>query len=203
MKKSKVSFKVPTKLWGPFHEEAKTLGLTYSILLDRVLSSELPRLAEEMAGLKQSLRARRQAAGAMKRLDLTSVNVALADETAELLRSTVKSFGISRDALMCRLVLMLRSPDALLKMWGIPKSQEAGHIGCSIEPVPTSPLEAVGSIWVDPFFYMRESVREHHGTGLYLMPLDKSTVWAEVYINDEVVEGTTSNRRAKALSGKL
>lgn len=195
MPKSAISFRIPTRLWEAFKAQTDSLFLSRAPFLDYMVRRELANLREELAGLKQSTRAKRHIAGVLKRQDLTSVNIEVQPETADALREATAAHNLGRDALMSRLVIFLRSTDALLRHLEVPLAVQRHGVGISLEDMPTSPLGAMEAVRDDPFFYVRAHVEHIHGCGIYRAPLPRSVDWAACYLPDELVQNTTANRR--------
>lgn len=195
MPKSAISFRIPTRLWDAFKAQTDDLFLSRAPFLDYVVRHELANLRAELAGLKQSTRAKRHIAGVLKRQDLTSVNIEVRPETAAALRDATAAHNMGRDAFMSRLVIFLRSTDALLKWLEVPLTVQRRGFGASLEDMPTSPLGAMGAVRDDPLFYVRAHVEDIHGCGIYRAPLPPSADWAACYLPDEVVPNTPANRR--------
>lgn len=195
MPKSAISFRIPTRLWEAFKAQTDDLFLARAPFLDYVVRHELSNLRVELDGLKQSTRAKRHIAGVLKRQDLTSVNIEVRAETAEALRDATAAHNMGRDAFMSRLVIFLRSTDALLKWLEVPLTVQRRGFGASLEDMPTSPLGAMGAVRDDPLFYVRAHVEDIHGCSIYRAPLPSSADWAACYLPDEVVPNTPANRR--------
>ena len=195
MPKSAISFRIPSRLWGAFKAQTDDLFLSRAPFLDYVVRQEIANLRVELEGLKQSTRAKRHIAGALKRQDLTSVNIEVRPETAEALRDATAAHNMGRDAFISRLVIFLRSTDALLKYLDVPRTVQHRGIGASLEDMPTSPLGAMGAVRDDPLFSVRAHVEDIHGCGIYRAPLPPSADWAACYLPDELVPNTPANRR--------
>lgn len=195
MPKTAISFKVPTQLWEAFKAQTDSLFLSRAPFLDYVVQRELVNLEVELEGLQQSTRAKRYIAGILKRQDLTSVNIEVQPATAEALREATTDHNIGRDAFMSRLIIFLRSTDALLRYLEVPLTVQRRGLGSSLEDMPTSPLGAMAAVRDDPLFYVRAHVEDIYGCGIYRAPLPPSADWAACYLPDELVPNTPANRR--------
>lgn len=197
-----ISFNVPERLWEQFRSQAARLYLSYSGFLGYVLERELPALREELAGLKLSTRAKRHIAGAVKRTGTKSVNIEVTQETADALRAALAEHNLVRDAVMSRLVLFLRSPDALLKELEVPRTLGRDRADGYLEDMPLSPMRAMEAVRDDPFFYLRAHIEAQWRCGLYranVTGLD----WAACYLPDDEVPGTAAHRRSSKLLAQL
>jgi hypothetical protein len=202
MPKTAISFNVPPKLWEAFKKQADELFLNKAPFLDYMVSRELRELRAELAGLKNSLRAKRHIAGAMKRTDPTSVNIEVRPETADALREATHAHNLVRDAFMSRLILFLRSNDAMLKYREVPRVATS-RPGLGLKEMPASPMKAMEAVRDDPLFYVRSHVEQAWKLGIYRVPLPRSIDWAACYLPDESVEGTAAHRRQKKEDAEL
>lgn len=199
MSKTPVSFRVPTKLWEGFTNQANALFLNRGPFLDHMLSIELPHLQEDLKGLALSLRAKRSISGALKKeVPLSpNVNFEVHAETADLLRAVVKEHNLVRDAFFCRLLVFLRGSDTLLEYLEVPRYASDRGLNVLLEEMPTSPMKALEAVRDNPLYYLREHVRHVHGCGLYRVVLPVPTL--HCYLEDEHVSGTRANARLTKL----
>jgi hypothetical protein len=165
-----------------------------------MIATELPRLRAELEGLELSLRAKRHIAGAMKRTGPVSVNIEVKPETAEALREAMKVHNLVRDAFMSRLVIFLRSNDALLDHLNVPRHINGRGSGRSLPEMPASPLGAMGELRDDPLFYVRSHIEGIHRMGIYRVQLPRQVDWAACYLADEDIPGTAAHRRQEKLT---
>lgn len=201
MSKTPVSFRVPESLWQRFTEQTSALFLSYGPFLDHMLTVELPYLRKDLQGKRLSLRAKRYVSGELKRVapEKPNVNFNVRRETAELLRQITSEHNIVRDAFFCRLLVLLRSTDAVLKYLDVPRHATDRGLSAGLEEMPSSPLRAMEAVRDDPLFYIREHVREGQDLGLYLVSLPATYLLC--YLEDEFVPGTGANKRfQKALA---
>jgi hypothetical protein len=200
---AKTSFSVPPKLWSSFKQQTTALFLSHGPFLDHVLAAELPHVREELAGLKLSLRAKRHISGAIKRkVGLApNVGIEIRPTTAELLRDVVADQNLVRDALFCRLLVLLRGTDKLLEFLGVPKQATDWGLKMHLEEMPSSPLKAMEAVRDDPLYYLREHVKNVHGCGLYLVDLGQPML--ACYIEDEHIPGTRANVKVTKLLSQL
>lgn len=203
MPKTSISFNVPPRLWEDFKAQTDGLFLSRAPFLDYMVSRELQELRSELKGLKLSLRAKRHIAGAMKRMGPVSVNIEVAGETADALRGAIRDHNLVRDAFMSRLIIFLRSTDALLKHLEVPLVATSKGSGAYLEEMPSSPLKAMEAVRDDPLFYVRSHVEANWHCGIYRVPLPRSVDWAACYLADEEVPGTAAHRRQKKLDDEM
>jgi hypothetical protein len=203
MPKTAISFSVPPKLWDAFKTQADGLFLSRAPFLDYMVRNELGHLREELAGLKLSTRAKRHIAGAMKRMDPTSVNIEVHPETAAALREATQQHNLVRDAFMSRLIIFLRSTDAFLKHLEVPLTAQSRGTNTSLEDMPASPMRAMEAVRDDPLFYVRFHVEHNHECGIYRVRLPRELDWAACYLPDEEIPGTAAYRRQQKLGEEL
>lgn len=195
MAKTAISFKVPPPLWEAFKTQTEELFLSRAPFLDYMVRREVAHLREELSELKLSGRAKRHISGAMKRMGPVSVNIDVAPATADALREVVVDHNLVRDAFMSRLIIFLRSTDALLKHLELPCKATSLPGGASLEEMPASPMRAMEAVRDDPMCYVRSHVEEIWGCGIYRVALPRAMDWAACYLPDDEVTGTAAYRR--------
>lgn len=195
MTKTAISFKVPEKLWNSFKDQTDELFLSRAPFLNYMVQRELTHLREDLAGRKLSTRAKRRISGELKRAGAKSKNIEVAPKTADSLRAAMAEHNLVRDAFMCRLIIFLRSTDALLNELEIPRHATSKGIKTHLGEMPSSPLRAMEAVRDDPLFYIRNHLRERYGCGVYSVRLPEYLDWAACYLDDELVPGTRTHRR--------
>lgn len=187
----RITVKVYERLWDNFAKQTEALYLKRDAFLNHVIWRETPELAKDMAGKKLSLLARRHIARELNKLVTIPVNIVLEEEVAKALDQVVEDGNLVRDAFINRLLMWLRSQDALLNSLEIPllvnglKGQQS---------LPVSPLKAMEEVRDDPFYYIRNALKEA-GEGLYSIDLPPILTPAMIiglscYLDDEKVPGT-------------
>lgn len=199
----KASFSVRPSLWEAFSLQASALFLNRGPFLAHVLSRELPHLHEDLQGLSLSRKARRYVAGMVGReVPLQpNVNIEVTAETVQLMRALVDEHNLVRDAFFCRLLVLLRGSDKLLKHLDIPRYATDYGTNVMLEEMPSSPLKAMEAVRDDPLYYMREHVKQVHGEGLYRVLLPFPSL--HCYVDDEHVEGTGAYKERARLMASL
>lgn len=193
-----ISFRVPRRLWTAFSQQTDSLFLSRAPFLDYMLSIEVPRLAEDLAGIKLNTKTKRYIANRLTKADPVSVNIDVRKETADQLREVVKSHNIVRDAFICRLLVFLRARDALLDLLDVPRLANDAGLKGFLEEMPASPLLAMEAIRDDPLFYIREHLRQRHGLAIYTAELWVDLDWAACYLAPQRVPSTGAfNSREK------
>ena len=119
MEETKITVKLysalaPTAVAG----QLEGLFLKRDAFLNHMIRIETPRLAEEMEGFSVSPKARRYIAGELKRMGVVPINVVVDKDVAAALNDVVDHTNMVRDAFMNRLILFLRSSEAILKRLG-------------------------------------------------------------------------------------
>lgn len=190
----KISFKVPPRLWDPFRDQTNALFLSMAPFLNYMVKRELPNLRRDLEGLRLSTRAKRYISGLLKKNGALSRNIDVEPETADALGAAVADHNLVRDAFMCRLIILLRSPDAFLEHLDIPLKATSKGFGGHLEEMPASPLLAMEAVRDDPLFYIRNHLEANSQVGLYRVRLP-SLDWAACFLDDEDVPGTSAYRR--------
>ncbi len=195
MTKTAISFNVPDKLWGPFKEQTDELFISRAPFLNYMIQRELRNLQEELAGLKLSLRAKRYISGTLAHFDSTSVNIEVEPATADALRAVMREHNLVRDAFMCRLIIFLRSTDALLDHLEVPRLAKSNLRDVGSDYMPSSPLRAMEAVRDDPLFFIRNHLQASSQCGIYRVPLPAHLDWAACYLEDENVPDTAARRK--------
>lgn len=188
-----ISFKAPPGLWSTFKEQTDGLFLARAPFLNYMIAREVRELRDDLAGLRLSLRAKRYISGQLKRQGAKSVNIDVDDQTVIALNDAVGAHNLVRDAFICRLIIFLRSTDALLKYLEVPQSatNKAGVVG--LQQMPSSPLKSMEAVRDDALYYVRNHVQENWGCGIYRVDLPPAYAWAACYLDDKDVPGTKAN----------
>ena len=203
MSTTAISFRVPEKLWEDFKTQTDGLFLYRAPFLNYMVRRELVYLRDDLNGLRLSTKAKRHISGQLKRQSTKSVNIEVDQGTAEALRAAVIEHNMVRDAFMCRLIIFLRSTNALLKYLEIPRDSSGERAGINLEAMPTSPLGAMESVRDDPLFYVRNYVEHVWTCGVYRVPLPRSMDWAACYLEDELVLGSSAQRKQEKILNDL
>ncbi|OGS95676.1 MAG: hypothetical protein A3H31_09850 [Gallionellales bacterium RIFCSPLOWO2_02_FULL_57_47] len=201
MSLQKISFKVPPGLWESFSKQASGLFLNRAPFLNHMIARETGELAEDLSQSHLSLRAKGHIRGALKMQGAKSVNIEVEQSTAKALNEVVSEANLIRDAFFCRLIIFLRSSDALLKYLEIPR--EAGIFGDNLERMPSSPMRAMEAVRDDPLFYIRHYVKERWGCGIYAVRLPRELDWAACYIEDKEAPGTKAYKDVQRQSAEM
>jgi hypothetical protein len=200
----KISFKVPPGLWNSFKEQANSLFQNRAPFLNNMISRELLELRADLETRSLSLRAKRHISGELKRHGAKSVNIEVHTETALALKDAVRDHNLVRDAFICRLIIFLRSSDALLKFLDVPREAGGRLLGeGGLEKMPTSPMKAMEALRDDPLFYVRHYVRENWQCGIYDGALPKELDWAACWLDDKEVPGTKAHRDDKKMTAAM
>jgi len=198
-----ISFKVPPGLWSSFKEQADSLFLARAPFLDHMISKEVLELRVDLDARRLSLKAKRHISGELKRQGAKSVNIEVREETASALNDAVRDHNLVRDAFICRLIIFLRSSDALLKYLEVPREAGGRLFGGGLEKMPASPLKAMEAVRDDPLFYVRHYVRENWQCGIYDVALPKSHDWAACWLDDKEVPGTRAHREDQKVMAEM
>lgn len=204
---TKMTVKVHGLRMERFNQQVHSLHLVRDAFLDSMIHSETPRLAEDLAGKRQSPAARLHIARSLKRMGTVQVNLKVRKSTVEALDKVVAETNMVRDAFINRLILFLQSSDWLLKYLELPHAVTGSAFRSSVEPMPTGPLNAIHALYADPLYYLRVAIEERYDTGLYLVALPPKLVGFSCYLEDKDVPGTASyaeiQRKAEELLREL
>src|SRR4051812_25590097 len=112
---TKMTVSIPKKLMESFMQQLDELALKRDAFLVAMLDGQLPYLEKELAGLKLSGKGRRHIAGSLKRMGTKKVNVVISKRLAREVDRLVRKHGLVRDAVISRLIALLRSEKVLLE----------------------------------------------------------------------------------------
>jgi len=200
---TKITVKVYESLYANFSKQIDDLHIKKDSFLNSMIREEIPYLAEEMKGLRLSTKANRYISGELKKMGTKPVNIVVDKSTAMALNAIVEESNMVRDAFFNRLIMLLRSSSGLLKYLELPEFITGSEFDSYVEPMPTSPMNAMQSIHSDPMFYLRVAARERYNSGLYLLPLPAKFEGFSCYLDDEFVPGTKENAASVKASKKL
>lgn len=194
---TKMTVKVYRPLMERFNQQVHSLHLVRDAFLDSMIRSETPRLAQDLAGKRQSPAARLHVARSLKRMGTTQVNLKVRKSTVEALDTVVAETNMVRDAFINRLIMFLRSSDVLLNFLELPKVVVSSEYKSFVEAMPTSPLGAIQAVHADPLYYVRVAIEERHQTGLYTVLMPQKLTGLSCYLEDAYVPGTEGYAQAQ------
>ena len=108
--------------------------------------------------------------------------------------------NIVRDVFINRVIMMLRSSDALPRYLGLPLEATGLAFRVSVDPMPTSPMKAIEAVNGDPLFYLRVAAEERHEKGPYLIDLPPKLDGFACYLDETQVPGTEADRKSTRLN---
>ncbi len=207
MSQTKITVKIFEPLLKNFDKQIDALFIKRDAFLNSVLQEELKHLARDMQGKKLSSKANRYISGELKKLGTKQVNIVVDQSTAGALKEIVDGTNIVRDAFFNRLIMFLRSSPDLLRYLDLPAFINGSEFESVIDPMPTSPLQAMLEVHNDPLYYLREGAEERFKTGLYLIDLPPKLIGFTCYLDDAQVPGTEaytqSQIEAETMLGEL
>lgn len=193
----RITVKVHGAIWDKFVKQTEALFLKREAFLNSVIRSELPFLAEEMAGKQLSQEAKRYISRKFNELQPIPVNIMLDEDVAVALDQVVSETNLVRDGFINRLLVWLRSEDELLRYFRIPLTLDDRE---EANEMPTSPLKAMEAVRKEPFTYIREELKKGE-QGLYAVSFPDVWVGFSCYLADEDVPGTAAYKeREQAIS---
>ena len=190
MSQTKITVKIYEPLLRGFDRQLANLFIKRDAFLNAMIAEEVQHLASDMQGKRLTISAKQYIAGELKRMGTTPVNVVVDQATAVALNSVVDASNLVRDAFMNRLIMLLRSSGPLLKYLELPEFITGSQFESCVEPMPTSPMQAIEAVHADPLFYLRVGCRERHETGLYLLDLPPKLAGFTCYMDESMVPGT-------------
>lgn len=215
MSQTKITVKIYEPLLRAFDKQIEALFIKRDAFLNSVIQGELKHLARDMEGKKLSSKANRYISGELKKLGTKQVNIVVDHSTAESLKKIVDGTtnedgtkngdgaNIVRDAFFNRLIMFLRSSPDFLKHLDLPLFINGSEFESVINPMPTSPLQAMLEVQNDPLYYLREGAEERLKTGLYLIELPPKLVGFTCYMDDAQVPGTEAYKQSQMESEAL
>lgn len=191
MSQTKITVKIFEPLLDTFNRQIEALFIKRDAFLNSVIQEEIKHLARDMQGKKLSSKANRYISGKLQILGTHTVNIVVDQSTADALNAVVKETNIVRDAFFNRLIYLLRSSTALLTYLDLPVFINGSEFETvHVEPMPTSPLQAMAAVQKDPLYYLREGAEERLKTGLYLIDLPPKFVGFTCYLEDKEIPRT-------------
>jgi len=195
---TKISAAFYTPMFVSFEKQLNEAFIKRDAFLDHVIESEIPHIRADLKGKRNSAKAKRHIASELRKMGKgdarTPVSIKVRHSTAEALRALEDAHNLVRDALLNRMVMLLRASDKLLSVLELPPRISAltreGH-----EDMPVGPIRAIVETMADPFYYMRAACEMEHGCGLYALALPEQVQAFSCYLPDEAVPGTSANKR--------
>lgn len=194
-KLTKITVRFYQPMYWAFDDQMADAMLRRDAFLDRVIAGEIASIEEDLAGKAMSPAAHRHVAGCLKKMggakagELWQVSLSVRPETAEALRRVTRQHNLVRDALINRIVMLLRSNDDVLRRLDLPlRVHQAAATGT--EDAATSPLKAIEEAQADPFYYLRAACWKTHGCGLYALPLPPQLHGFSAYLPDDQIPST-------------
>lgn len=163
---TKMTVRIDNGLFAWLKNEVREQPLRHDALLDHLIATETPALAEDLKGLRLSLRAKRYISGQIKRRAPTQVSIYVRKSTHEALNAVVRETNIVRDAFINRMLVFLRASPPVLDYLGVPQHVE--QLDPSVFRLETAPLRAIKTLLNDPFLFLREArAVDPEAQGLY------------------------------------
>lgn len=194
---TKMTFKVHTRLWASFLTQVAGLPVSRDRFLSQVIGRETPRLSDAMGGRRLSSKASGHVSASLQRWGCTTVNITVDKSVASALQAVVKETNMVRDAFFNRMLIFLRSTDAILKALDLPKEEDR-TVGREYGPLnkPTSPMATLQQTFDDPLWYLQMASEERHGLSLYLIDFPGSNSYGlACWLDDTEVPNTRAYRK--------
>ncbi len=192
MEQTKMTLRIYEPLLNGFLEQVDRFFLKRDALFNHVLGIEIAHLEADIDGRVLSKSARRYISRALGELGTRTINVVVDKAVADRLNAVVKHSNLVRDAFANRLLMFLRSSDAVLRWLDLPLTREqlSRGPGGSIDDTPLSPLGIFEFVYADPLWDVRHAVMEAHGCGLYVVDLPQNLHGIACFLEDKAVPGT-------------
>lgn len=203
MDTTKITLSIYSGLLNKFNDDLRSLHIKRDAFLNAMIKIETPHLAYELAGRRQSSKAKQHVSGSLKRLGTSTINVVVDKSTAAALNEVVEAGNIVRDAFMNRLIMFLRSSDRNLAYLDLPTHITGSHFENYVEPMPTSPIEAMKVVAADPLYYVRTAIEERFGCGIYTLELSDKLDGFTCYLPDDLMPGPEQRRIGEELLAQL
>jgi len=197
MDQTKITVKIYKPLLRDFDRQIDSLFIKRDAFLNNIVRGQVHYLSRDLEGKRMSSDSKRYVSGQLKRMGTVAINVVVDKSTADALNEVVERTNIVRDAFFNRLILFLRSSDALLNYLDLPKFVTPSGFSAVVDPMPTSPMKAMEEVQADPLFYLREAVSERYQTGLYLIDLPRQLMGFSCYLEESKVPGTEAHAQAQ------
>ena len=198
MSHAKISVRIHKPLLDWFRHEVRNLPFGQDALLDHLIATETPALADDLKGLRLSSVAKRYISGELKRMGPQPVSIYVRTSTQDALKEVVEATNLVRDAFINRLLMLWRGAPPLLEWLGVPQyveqiDQPKNGIVFRLE---TAPLAAVRTLLRDPFLFLREArlTMDPDAEGLYRFPLPATYAAFNCYMDDWMVPNSKAEK---------
>ena len=202
METTKITVKVWVPLLTSFSKRVCECFLKRDALLNKVIAGELEHLRTDLEGNRLSAIAKRYVSNEFNRLETKTINVVVDKSTSQELKKIAEENNLVRDAFINRLMLFLVAPDDLLSYLDLPT-----HIDSSIwgdwDTMPTTAMGGIKSIISDPFFFLRETLKDEKMEPIYRLEIPKigakNMIGLSCFLEDDQVPDTEAYKQRLAL----
>lgn len=195
MEAAKTTVNILQPLAKALNDFAEECCLRRDLFLAKLIEGELEHLAQDMNGKVVSTTAHRHIRKALKqisiegeRLELIAFPLKLKKSTISRMHKIMKDHHIVRDSFLNRVLFLYFIGDKGL-------STERYH------PSETKliPAQVISDLIQDPFFDLRNRVRESQQLGLYEAPIlsPKYSIGLSCYLTDAEIEGSPAHTKAQ------
>lgn len=200
---TKISVGVVTTLFHDWQVQLEQCFMKRDAFLEHVLRCEMPHLRIDLAGKRNSDRAKAYIAQALHRLGgsrslaIKARSFKISKATAEELREIESEHNLVRDALINRLIVLMRGRPGLLRALELPETMPWLHDSGSALHV--GPLPNLLEVLSDPLYNLRAECQRVHGCGIHALEMPPELVGLNLYLEDWVVPGTAANTYRQAV----
>lgn len=195
---TKISAAFYAPMFTSFERQLDEAFIKRDAFLDHVIASEIPHIRSDLKGKRNSIKAKRYIGDQLRKIGggdaRTPVSIKVRHSTAQALRELEETHNLVRDAVLNRIITMLRASDKLLSVLELPPRISA-LMWEGYEDMPVGPIRAVVETLADPFYYMRAACEMEHRCGIYALPLPEQLHGLSCYMSDGEVPGTSANKR--------
>lgn len=194
---TKISVGVLTTLFHDWQMQLEDCFMKRDAFLEHVLRCELPHLRADLAGKRNSDQARAYIGHALRRMGVAKSmsfktrSFKISKATADELREIEQEHNLVRDALINRLVVLMRSRPGLLRALDLSETVHWNSHSGSVLHV--GPLPNLLEVLADPFYDLRQECQRVHGCGLHALDMPHEMIGFSLYLEDMRVPGTAEN----------
>ncbi|MCV0441275.1 MAG: hypothetical protein K5880_21995 [Hydrogenophaga sp.] len=172
-----------------------------------MLCCEMEHLREDLAGKRNSDQAKAYISQALRRLGgartlaIKPRSFKISKGTADALREIEHEHNLVRDALVNRLIVLMRGRRGLLRALDLPDAVRwSSDYGSTLH---VGPLPNLLEVLSDPLYNLRVECQRVHGCGLHALDLPPELVGLSLYLEDEDVPGTDASALREAWAAEL
>ena len=194
---TKISVGVVTTLFHDWQAQLEDCFMKRDAFLEHVLRCELEHLQADLAGKRNSDHAKAYISQALRRLGgdrslaIKARSFKISKETADALRAIEHEHNLVRDALINRLIVLMRGRRGLLRALDLPETLRWNNDHGSVLHV--GPLPNLLEVLSDPLYNLRAECQRVHGCGIHALDMPPELVAFSLCLDDTDVPGTDAH----------